>query len=97
MFKKQKSLIGLDIGAHAAKAVELTQIGNEYVVTAYAQADIPSEASKADAIVDMLQGHVLRTRRVATAVSGKSVIVRYLTMIHMSDDDLRNAIKFEAD
>lgn len=97
MFKKQKSLIGLDIGAHAAKAIELTQIGNEYVVTAYAQTDLPSDGSKADAIVDMLSGHVLRTRRVATAVSGKSVIVRYLTMVHMSDDDLRNAIKFEAD
>ena len=97
MFKKQKSLIGLDIGAHAAKAVELTQVGSEYVITAYAQTEIPQDGSKADAVIDMLQGSVLRTRRVATAVSGKSVIVRYLTMVHMSDDDLRNAIKFEAD
>ncbi len=97
MFKKQKSLIGLDIGAHAVKAVELTQMGSEFVVTAYAQSDIDPDAARGDAIIDMLQGHVFRTRRVATAVSGKSVIVRYLTMVHMSDDDLRNAVKFEAD
>ncbi len=97
MFKKQRSLIGLDIGAHAVKAIELTQFGNEVVVTAYAQNDIVSEGARADAIVDMMQGQQFRTRRVATAVSGKSVIVRYLTMIQMSDDDLRNAVKFEAD
>ncbi len=97
MFKKQKSLIGLDVGMHTAKAVELTQYGNELVVTAYAQNDIVSQSERADAIVEMLQSQVFRTRRVATAVSGKSVIVRYLTMVDMSSDDLRNAITFEAD
>lgn len=97
MFKKQKSLIGLDIGTHTAKAVELSRFGNELVVTAFAQADVGSADTRADAIVEMLQSQVFRTRRVATAVSGKSVIVRYLTMVGMSDDELNNAIKFEAD
>lgn len=97
MFKKTRSLIGLDIGTHCVKAVELTQHGGELIVTAYGQNEILSEGSKADAVIDLLQGHQFRTRRVVTAVSGKSVIVRYLTMIQMSDDDLRNAIKFEAD
>lgn len=97
MFKKTRSLIGLDIGTHCVKAVELTQHGSELIVTAYGQNEILSEGSKADAVIDLLQGHQFRTRRVVTAVSGKSVIVRYLTMIQMSDDDLRNAIKFEAD
>jgi len=67
MFKKQKSLIGLDIGTHTAKAIELTQFGREFVITAYAQSDIVADGSKADAIVDMLQGHVFRTRQVATS------------------------------
>jgi type IV pilus assembly protein PilM len=97
MLKKQRSLIGLDIGTHCVKAVELTQHGNELVLTAYGQNDIVSEGSRADSVIDLLQGHAFRTRRVCTAVSGKSVIVRYLTMIQMSDEDLKNAIKFEAD
>ena len=97
MFKKQRSLIGLDIGTNCVKAVELTQFGSELVVTAYGRNEVLSEGSKADAIIDLLQGSQFRTRRVVTAVSGKSVIVRYLTMIQMSDDDLQNAIKFEAD
>ena len=97
MLKKQRSLIGLDIGTRCVKAVELTQQGNELVITAAGQNEIVSEGGRADAIVDLLQGRSFRTRRVCTAVSGKSVIVRYLTMIQMSDDDLRNAIRFEAD
>jgi len=97
MFKKQKSLIGLDIGSHCVKAVELTQYGGETVLTAYGQNEIVSEGGRADAIIDLIQGRSFRTRRTCTAVSGKSVIVRYLTMIKMSPDDLKNAIKFEAD
>jgi type IV pilus assembly protein PilM len=96
-FKKQRSLIGLDIGTNCVKAVELTQNGRELVLSAYGQNDVASEGQKADAVVDLLQGRNFHTRRVVTAVSGKSVIVRYLTMVRMSDDDLQNAIRFEAD
>jgi type IV pilus assembly protein PilM len=97
MLKKTRSLIGLDIGSSCVKAVELTQVGSDLVVSAYGQADVLSEGSRADAILDLLHSQPFRTRRVVTAVSGKSVIVRYLTMVQMSDDDLKNAIKFEAD
>ena len=67
------------------------------VVTAFGKNEIVSENGRADAIVDLLQDRAFRTRRVCTSVSGKSVIVRYLTMVQMSDDDLKNAIRFEAD
>ncbi len=97
MFKKQRSLIGLDIGTHAVKAIELTQSGRELQLTAFGMNEIPSQHQRADAVVDLLQGGGFRTTKVCTAVSGKSVIVRYLTMVKMSDDDLKNAIKFEAD
>ena len=97
MLKKVKSLIGLDIGSSCVKAVELTQVGGDLVITGYGQSEILSEKSKADAILDVLHGSSFRTRRVVTAVSGKSVIVRYLTMIQMGPEDLQNAIKFEAD
>ncbi len=97
MLKKVKSLIGLDIGSSCVKAVELTQVGSDLVITGYGESEILSEKSKADAILDVLHSNAFRTRRVVTAVSGKSVIVRYLTMIQMASEDLQNAIKFEAD
>ena len=70
MFKKQRSVIGLDIGAHCVKAVELTQFGNELVVTAFGRNDVLSEGSKADAIIDLLQGNSFRTRRCLEPTAG---------------------------
>jgi len=95
--KRSKSIVGLDIGSHAVKAVELTQVGSDYVLTEYGQTQIYSEGSISDAIAELMSSCRFRTKRVVTAVSGKSVIVRYLNLVQMSDDELKNAIRFEAD
>jgi type IV pilus assembly protein PilM len=39
----------------------------------------------------------IKTRRVATAVSGRAVIVRYINMVAMSDEELKSALRYEAD
>jgi len=97
MFRKTRSLLGLDIGSNSVKAIELTNHGGEFVVTGFAHAPVVAEGSLTDTITEMVQQAGMRTRRVVTAVSGKSVIVRYLNMVPMSDDELKNAIRFEAD
>lgn len=95
--KKIKSLIGLDIGSRAIKAVELTREGHGFVMTGYGQTEVRSEEQRPDAILEVLREHSFHTKRVVTAVYGKSVIVRYLSMMKMPDEDLRNAIRYEAD
>ena len=95
--RKIKSLIGLDVGTHSIKAVELTRDGYNFVMTGYGQAEVVSEDERPDAILHVLREHLFHTKRVVTAVYGKSVIVRYLSMMRMPDEDLRNAIRFEAD
>jgi type IV pilus assembly protein PilM len=97
MLRQRKSIVGLDIGTSSIKAIELTQDKYEYVITAYGQIDIPGEQARRDAIADLFKTGGFRTKRVATAVSGKSVIFRFLTMPAMSDENLANAIRFEAD
>ena len=97
MWKRSiRSLIGLDVGTKAVKAVELTWQGGP-VITGFGYAELPSPDAVADTVSRLLQENEFHTRRVVTAVSGKSVIVRYLTMFRMSPDDLRNAIRYEAD
>jgi len=97
MWKRQiRSLIGLDVGTKAVKAVELTWQGGP-VITGFGYAELPSPDAVPDTVARVLQENEFHTRRVVTAVSGKSVIVRYLTMFRMSPDDLRNAIRYEAD
>ena len=78
--RRIKSLIGLDIGSRAIKAVELTREGHGFVMTGYGQTEVLSEEQRPDAILEVLREHPFHTKRVVTAVYGKSVIVRYLSM-----------------
>ncbi len=94
--KRTKSLVGLDIGTSAVKAVEITMQG-EPVITGFGFAELPSPDVLPDVIADLFRNNGFHSRQVVTSVSGKSVIVRYLTMFRMSPEDLQNAIRFEAD
>lgn len=97
MLGKKKSLVGLDIGSNEVKAIELTQIGEHLKITGYGHAPIPTKDALKDTIADVLRRAGIKTRRVATAVSGRAVIVRYINMMKMSDDELKSALRFEAD
>lgn len=95
MLTRTRRLIGLDIGSNCVKAVELTQAGSETVLTGYGQAEMVSEGSKADAVVQACKGFHVKTT--VSSVSGKSVIVRFLNMPKTTDDNLMNVIRVEAD
>jgi len=97
MLKHRKSVIGLDIGTSCIKAVEVTQDKSDYTITAYGQVDVPGEQARHEAISDLFAGGGFNTRRVATAVSGKSVIFRYINMAQMNPENLQSAIRYEAD
>ena len=95
--KRQKTLIGLDIGTRAVKAVELSVSPSGPVVTGFGIAPLTSPQAVSETVLRVLQENEFHTRSVVTSVSGKSVIVRYLTMFKMSLADMRSAIRFEAD
>lgn len=98
MFGKSRSIVGLDIGTSAVKAVELTDTAGNLEVTGFGQIELASDdaTAKANAVAELMREGGFRSRRVVTSLSGKMVIVRYLTMVRMNDDELRNAIAFEA-
>ena len=97
MFGRKRSLLGLDIGSHEVKAVELTEHRDQVVLTGFGHAPVEDKDMLKDTIHDMLRRSGIRTRKVVTAVSGRAVIVRYINMPSMSGDDLRSALRFEAD
>ncbi|MHC5081937.1 MAG: type IV pilus assembly protein PilM, partial [Planctomycetota bacterium] len=97
MFRKSRTILGLDIGSNSIKAIELAQEGERYIILSYGQMEVSSEETQRDIIREVISTYGIKTRRVVTAVSGRSVIVRYVSMLQMSDEDLQNAIKFEAD
>jgi type IV pilus assembly protein PilM len=97
MFGRKKSLVGLDIGTHEVKAIELTDQGEQIALTGFGLGVVENKDALPDIISDVLRHSGIRTRRVVTAVSGRAVIVRYINMPSMSDDDLKSALRFEAD
>lgn len=97
MLKQRRSIVGLDIGSSSIKAIELTHDKFDFIITAFAQVDVPNEQARRDALADMFRSGGFRTKRISTSVSGKSVIFRYINMAQMSQDEMRNAVRFEAD
>ena len=97
MFARKKSLVGLDIGTHEVKAIELTEHRERIVLTGFGYGIVENKDALRDVISDVLRQSGIRTRRIVTAVSGRAVIVRYINMPSMSDDDLKSALRFEAD
>ena len=97
MLKQRKSIVGLDIGTSSIKAVELTREKYDHVITGYAQIDVHDDASRQEAIAELMAAARFRTKRVATAVSGKNVVFRYITMPPVSDDKLVQAVRLDAD
>lgn len=97
MFRKQKSVVGLDLGSSVVKAVEISLEGPEPVVTGFARVEIPPGGSLTDAVNQVFKTGKFKSKRVVSAVSGQSVVVRYVPMMKMSDADLKQAIRFETD
>ena len=52
MFRRSKSLVGLDIGSSAVKAIELKPAGKAYKVTAFGSQPIPPDSIVDGAIID---------------------------------------------
>jgi type IV pilus assembly protein PilM len=104
--KGSKQLVGLDIGSNSIKAVELksTKAGYELVsfgVEALAQDTVVDGAimdapQVANAISKIFEAQKIKTKSVATSVSGHSVIVKRVPLPLMSEEELYDRIPAEA-
>ncbi len=97
MFRRGKSIVGLDLGSQVVKAVEITLEGPEPVITGFARVEIPPGGDKSEALQEVFKRGRFRSKQVVTAVSGQSVVVRYVAMPQMSESELKQAIRIEAD
>lgn len=97
MFRRGKSIVGLDLGSQAVKAVEITLEGPEPVVTGFARVEVPPGSDRAQALAEVFQRGKFASRNVVTSVAGQSVVVRYVAMPRMSDNELKQAVRIEAD
>jgi type IV pilus assembly protein PilM len=107
VFRRAKTLVGLDIGSSAVKAVELKAAGKSYKVIAFGAESVPPDsivdgaiidgAAVADAIRRLFESRKIQTSDVAASLSGNAVIVKKITLPLMTEAELAESIYWEAE
>src|SRR5947207_12916277 len=90
-----RNLVGLDVGSKFIKAIQVTETSGQYKVTEFGVAEVSPQVSIPDTINELFSKKNFKTKRVASAVSGRFVFVRYISMPVMTDEELVNAAKYE--
>src|SRR6266404_622705 len=104
---KSKSIVGLDIGSSAVKAVELRSNGKGFKVGAVAVEPVPPDSIVDGAIIDggavsaairrIFEHKTFKTRDVAASLSGNAVIVKKISLPVMTEAELSESIYWEAE
>jgi type IV pilus assembly protein PilM len=107
VFGRSKSLVGLDIGSSAVKAIELKPAGKGYKVAAFGSEPLPPDSIVDGAIIDgtavvdairrLFDGRNIKTRDVAASLSGNAVIVKKISLPSMTVAELAESIYWEAE
>jgi len=102
-----RSLVGLDIGSSSVKAVELAPAPDGFDLLRVGTAPVPPESivqgaflnsgAIVEAIGAALEDGKIRAQDVCTAVSGHSVIVKKIALPKMSQEELEESIRWEAE
>ena len=104
---RRKNALGLDIGSSSVKLVQLKESKKGIQLATFAMAPLPSEAivdgalMNATAVVEtiqsMLAAQKLKNKEAAVSISGHSVIIKKISLPAMTQDELDDSIKWEAE
>ena len=104
---RRKNALGLDIGSSAVKLVQLRESKKGIQLANLAMAPLPPEAivdgavMNATALVSAIQSLVadqkLKAKDVAVSISGRPVIIKKISLPAMTEAELEESIKWEAE
>ena len=106
---RTRQILGFDIGSHAVKFVALRAGRGEfpYDLEFYGLAELPDDSIVdgsvvqpqvvAGAIREFLEQNKVRSKHVATALSGNAVIVRRVSMAREKAEALQDSLEWEAE
>jgi len=106
-FGGKRELVGLDIGAHAVKAVQLRRVRGGLELQHLGVAPLGPDTIVDGVIMDsnavigavdeIFKSNQIKTKDVAVAVSGHSVIIKPIRVPRMKQNELEGAIQWEAE
>jgi len=107
LFGRKRTTVGLDIGSGLIKLVVINHGTGEPVLSKVAFASVVDDAIVEGEVVDtgivtdtikgLLSTAGVKTKRVVTAVGGRDVIIKKVTMDRMKESEAREMIRWEAE
>jgi type IV pilus assembly protein PilM len=108
LFGRKKTTVGLDIGSGLIKLVAIQHGGGgEPVLTkvaftsvvddAIVEGEVMDPGIVAEAIKGLMQSSGIKAKQVVTAVGGRDVIIKKITMDRMKEAEAREVIRWEAE
>ena len=104
---QKKDIVGVDIGSSSVKLVQLREAKGVYHLASIGIAPLPPEAivdgaimdssSVVEVIDDLVKSLKLKTKNVATSISGHSVIIRKIKLPIMTEEEMEASIQWEAE
>lgn len=104
---KKKDIVGVDIGSNSIKMVQLREAKGGYQLVNLGLMPLSPEAIVDNSIMDsgaivdgvrsLVESHKVKTKNVATSVSGHSVIIRKIQLPIMTEEEMEASIQWEAE
>ncbi|KAB0669384.1 type IV pilus assembly protein PilM [Oryzomonas sagensis] len=107
LFRKQKDVIGIDIGSSSVKLVQIKCLKDAFQLLNVGIVPLPPEAIVDNTLIDsssivaalksLTASLGVKVRDVACSISGNSVIIRKITLAAMPVEELEDQITWEAE
>jgi len=104
---KGKNAVGLDIGSSSIKVCQLKETKKGVALLSFGMIPLPPEAivdgalmnstAIVDAIRELFQSQKIKAKDVAISVSGHSVILKKINLPQMTEEELEESLKWEAE
>ena len=104
---REKTCLGIDIGASSVKLCQLKRTKTGYALQHFGLVPLPSESIVdgaimnspriVEAIQELVAANRIKTKQVALAVSGHSVIIKKIPLPQMTPEELEESIQWEAE
>ena len=96
---KPKSSVALDIGSHSVKMIEVSGSAGNLSLVSFGIKEIQGSSGEAsvEAVKALSSELKITVKDLNISLTGPSVVARVISMPDMTDEELKNAIRFETE
>ncbi len=95
MFDKKQRRVGLDIGTHRIKVVEIGIKNKSYQIIGLGAKAIAEAKDSSQKIKELFEETRISTKEVNISISGENVVARYVSLPKMNEIELKKAMAFK--